>query len=216
MSAPSPRRPKRGKRVQHARDQDASIFAGILEDLVHRVPGAVAAALVDADGETVDYWSSADPFDVKIAAAHLRIVLHDIAGRFGAGRYVIVRGSRRSLFARSLPDSYALVVTLRRRAGFTASTRAFDACELALCREAGWPLPTSLHRWLPVEVACDRRGRPSSFRPRERAAPQPVHVLGAVVGIGPREKGFRVRLESGAELTIVRESGGFWYADEPH
>jgi hypothetical protein len=37
-----------------------------------------------------------------------------------------------------------------------------------------------------------------------------VEVLGALV----TERGFRVRLDTGVELTIVREAGGFWYADD--
>ena len=33
------------------------------------------------------------------------------------------------------------------------------------------------------------------------------------VGIA-RELGYRVRTPSGLEFTLVREPGGFWYADE--
>jgi hypothetical protein len=38
--------------------------------------------------------------------------------------------------------------------------------------------------------------------------------MGAVMGLGPREKGFRVRLPSGAEMMLVRERLGQWFADE--
>jgi hypothetical protein len=41
-----------------------------------------------------------------------------------------------------------------------------------------------------------------------------VDVLGALVGLGPRERGFRVRLPSGHEMTLVRERLGQWFADE--
>jgi hypothetical protein len=42
---------------------------------------------------------------------------------------------------------------------------------------------------------------------------QRIEVLGRVMGLG-RELGYRCRLRSGAELTLVREPAGTWYADE--
>ena len=38
--------------------------------------------------------------------------------------------------------------------------------------------------------------------------------MGAVVGLAPRERGFRVRLPSGHEMMLVRERLGRWFADE--
>jgi hypothetical protein len=38
--------------------------------------------------------------------------------------------------------------------------------------------------------------------------------MGQMVGLRPREKGFRVRLPSGAEMLLVRERLGRWFADE--
>src|ERR1700730_10328586 len=61
------------------RDQEASTFAAILNDLVVRLPGAFAAALVDGEGETVDYGGKVDPFDAKINAAHWRLVLAELS-----------------------------------------------------------------------------------------------------------------------------------------
>ena len=210
--------------IEHDRDQGHSAFTAILAELVSRIPGAFAAAVVDADGETVDYYGRADPFEVRIAAAHWRIVLGQIASTslLGRTRSVLVRGTRKSFILCPLPDAYALVVVLRRRAGFTASSRALICCERALCREAGWhprAAATSLEHWFPVSVECDRRRRPKRVRAQETAAsagvPHGVEVLGAVMGLRMREAGFRVRLDSGVELTLVRESGGFWYTDDP-
>jgi hypothetical protein len=42
-----------------------------------------------------------------------------------------------------------------------------------------------------------------------------VEVLGAVMGLSVRERGFRVRTAQGAELMLVREPNQRWYADEP-
>ena len=40
-------------------------------------------------------------------------------------------------------------------------------------------------------------------------------VLGAVMGLSVRERGFRVRTASGSELMLVKEPHRRWYADEP-
>jgi hypothetical protein len=207
------------------RDTEASAFASILEELVERLPGAHGAALVDAEGECVDcsgrpVQGSEDwVFDLKVAAANFAIVLAD-AVRLLAARTLIVRGARKSFVARALSDGYAVVVVLGRRAGFTASRRALDLCERALALEAGWPLATGV-RWYPVRVECEGK-TPSGVAAHAAgvqgsAAPRihPVEVLGALVSADARERGFRVRLDTGIELTIVREAGGFWYADDP-
>jgi hypothetical protein len=191
---------------------DVTAFAKILGDLVTRIPGAFACALVDLGGETVDYAGLGDPFDVKVAAAHLRILLNDLEeyGALGSPRWIVIRGARRSFVARRLPEGYALVVLLRRRAGFTASERAFAACERELAAEAGWDSGVAGTRWFPVVVETTSRGRPM----RVGAPPVAVDVFGKVVGLPRAERGFRVRTATGGELTLVREAGNTWYADE--
>ena len=191
---------------------EATAFATILNDLLRRLPGAFACALVDLGGETVDYAGVGDPFDMKVAAAHVRIVLNDLEElrSLGVPRWIVIRGEKRSFIGRRLPEGYALVVLLRRRAGFTSSERAYAVCERALAAEAGWTVPSSRQAWFPLEVCVDRRGRPTVVG----TPPVRVDVLGAVMGLPGREKGFRVRLATGSELTVVREAGRVWYADE--
>ena len=96
--APSSKRPVRPSRRPPARDMDATAFARILHDLIARLPGAFACALVDLGGETVDYAGVVDPFDVKVAAAHMRIILNDLDeyGALGEPRWIVLRGERRS------------------------------------------------------------------------------------------------------------------------
>jgi hypothetical protein len=198
-----------------ARDMDASSFQHILSDLIGRIPGAYAASLVDAEGESVDYAGDVSPFDVRLAAAHWRIVLDDIArSTLGSARSLVVRGATKSFLAFALPDEYALVVLLRRRAGFASATRALSACVRALHLEAQWPLPRGTGNWFAVSVACDARRRPSAVSAPPAAA-HTVEVIGSVVGLPKRDRGFRVRLDSGKELTLVREPRNLWYADEP-
>ncbi len=202
-------------RPLHARDTDRTAFTQILTDLICRIPGAHSAALVDAEGETVDYTGKAPPFDVKIAAAHFRIVLSEMANERACSstRTLIVRAARKSFIVRVLPDTYAIVVLLGRRAGFSP-TRALDACERALAAEAGFPL-RALGKWTPVVVECDARLRPQLVAGTPGQLGAAVEVLGAMKGLPAGERAFRVRLETGAEVLLLRERGGAWYSEEP-
>jgi hypothetical protein len=203
-----------------ARDTDATPFTAILQAFLDRVPGAYAAALVDSQGETVDYTGRGDPFDLRVAAAHLQLVLQGVArfGALGEPRWIVVRGVRKSVAATALPDGYALALLLHARSAFSTSTRALRACMRALAGEAGWKLPLDKRAWYPVLVETDGRGRPIAVRGETSGAAEPsteaAEVLGVLTGLSVRERGFRVRMASGGELTLVREPGGRWYADE--
>ena len=208
----------KSSRAAAPRDMDASPFSAILGALIARIPGAYAAALVDAIGESVDYAGKVDPFDIKVAAATWCIVLRDfetVPNLAGVRTTLVMRGTRQSVIARSLPEHYAVIVLLRRRAGFAPSARALSACEHALAREANWTLEDEL-AWFAVTVECDARRRPVSIV--YGGLEEPVEVLGTVRGadfsLGPHERGFRVRLASGPEITIIREPGDYWYAEE--
>jgi hypothetical protein len=195
------------------RDQDESAFSTILLELLRRVPGAIGAALVDVDGEAVDYAGRLSPFDMKVAAAHFRILIDDVArSRLGEPRAIVCRGARRTYHARCLPEGYALVLAFSRLGGFVPAERAFIACERALAAEAAWP-KVKQPFWLGVEVELDARKRPVTVRAGQTTSM--VEVLGALVGLRRGERGFRIRLvPSGHEVNLVRERGG-WYVDEP-
>lgn len=198
------------------RDQHESAFTAILHNLVRRVPGAVAAVLVDRDGETVNYWGLLEPFDVKLAAAHWRIVLNDLRaqGALSTATNVVIRASRRSFVVAALPEDYALVLVLRRGAGFSGWRRAIPISIRALADEAGWVANRQPRgRWFPVRVTVNGQRKPTAVLSGGRF--RPVVILGSVVGVATgREKGWRVRLDSGLEATLVREAGGSWYADD--
>lgn len=210
--APRGRTPKAPR--SHTRDQAPSTFASILEKLLAHIDGARAAVLVDFEGETVDYAGAGDPFEIKIAAAHWLIVLSEMRrpplDPMGGLRKIIVRSEKRSFIVRRLHDEYALVVVLHPKAAFAASERAMVEAEIALAREAGWR--RGAHAWHVVEVDTDRDVRPLRIRVGE--AWQEIEVIGMVVGLGTRERGFRVRLLSGAEMMLVRERNGRWFSDE--
>jgi hypothetical protein len=199
-----------------ARDQRESAFAAILAALVKRVPGARAAALVDRDGETVDYSGILDPFDVRLAAAHWRLVFDDVSRQRSCRsvRWLCLRASGASYLVHDLPEDYALVLVLARAAGFFGWRRAVSSCAGALAGEAGWDGRRVEPQWFPALVTSDERRRPTTIRIAGRATP--VEIVGTVAnGLARRERAWRVRLDTGIEATLVREPGGMWYSDEP-
>jgi hypothetical protein len=194
------------------RDQGESAFSPILVDLVARMPGARAAALVDIEGETVDYAGRSTPYEVRLAAAHWRIVLQRTQEQTSLRntRTLAVRGARRSFVIYALPKSYALVVMLSCGAVLGAWRRILPACARRLAEEAGWPQP-EWASWHSVDVGADERRRPVSIR--IAGSPVAVEILGSLAdGVAKDEHGWRVRCDQ-EEVTLVREPGGFWYSD---
>jgi hypothetical protein len=210
-----------------SRDQHESAFASILRLLVARVPGARAAALVDCLGETVDYAGGTSPFELRIAAAYWRIVLVEAEAQRSLDglRWIAVRAAKRSYLVCALPDGYALMVALTRAAGFVGWERAVATCARALGEEAGLGWMGAVRApWFPIDVVADTQRRPRAVRMGGRV--HPLEILGTLVpdasveggrtvaGALRRERGWRVRLDSGVEATVIREPGGAWYADE--
>jgi hypothetical protein len=200
-----------------SRDQEESTFGAILARLVAAVAGAHAAALVDAEGETVDYAGSLDPFELKVAAAHWQIALAEIAtqAELPRTRQLTIRARRRSYVVRCLEEGYTIVLVLHPRAGFAASERALQEAHARLCSEAGFSEPPRAGRWFGVEVEPEPNDRARPARLHLANGWAPVEVMGSLVGLRPRERGFRVRLPNGAEMMLVRERLGRWFADEP-
>ena len=77
------------------RDESDTAFTPILRQVRSAVPPVLVAAFVDSQGECIDYVSSIDPYDAKVYAAHL-LVLMDA-----------VRESRAKL---GLPDAVGLEI----------------------------------------------------------------------------------------------------------
>ncbi|HWA73332.1 MAG TPA: hypothetical protein VG937_13395 [Polyangiaceae bacterium] len=204
-----------------ARDQLASPFSAILQRLCESC-GAQAAALVDAEGETVDYAGRVAPFDARVAAAEWRLVLAEIEASkvFGwtATRELLVRAGRRSFAAWALADGYAIVLILPRHA-FRVSRRALAVAAAELELEAGLDSrPTKERvRWLEVKVLTDER---DPRRPRavwQNGAWCAVTVLGRFQSsdLGRSEVGYLTRFDSGAEGLLIREPLGNWFCGEP-
>jgi hypothetical protein len=206
------------RRRQGTRDQTPSEFTNILDRLLRSVAGGRAAAMVDYEGETVDYAGAFDAFDIKVAAAHWQLVWGEINDetRIGPLCQLIVRARKQSYIVRRIHPSYLLVIVLHPRAAFAASARAVEEAERLLCAEAEFDAPKVQLRWYGVDVRTAKAARSRPLSVRVGARWEPVEVIGAIVGLGRREKGFRVRLSGGVELLLVRERFGAWFADEQH
>ncbi len=197
------------------RDQDASPFSHILVELCEAT-GSKCAALVDQEGETVDYAGRGDPFDIRILAAEWRLVLLQIqmSDKLGTVRELMVRAKNKSFWIEAFPHGYALVVEMGRRST-SLSARALSQARRDLCHEAGFELGDSTQEvWTRVLVQ-EEQG--VSRRPVAMALDQEslyVTVLGRVSGEARSERGFRVRLSTGEERTLVREPLGHWYLEE--
>ncbi len=209
------------QRTLTGRDQAASAFGGILLKLCDSV-GCSMAALVDAMGETVDYAGTHDPFDIRVAAAEWQLVMKALQScpidGWHDAHQVLVRGSRKSFALIMLREGYAIVLELVTHS-FSVSHRAMGEAIRELCIEAGLEVPAGYAQdqgWTRVEV------KPSPFDERKPDAIWfaggwcPLELLGRYTNddLGAGEIGFRVRLITGAEVNLVRERLGRWYAED--
>jgi hypothetical protein len=202
------------------RDQALSSFSGILMSLCDAT-GALGVALVDREGETVDYAGYIDPYTLKVAAAEWRLVL-DVARavphpHYAATDGILVRGKKRSFAVVGLPDGYAFVVVLPRRS-FGLSERAVAEAARAVEIEASLGTPEETpasERWLRVEVRTAPGDRRRPVAVWLDGSWHPLVILGRHGGAVAtrREIAFRARLSSGQEFTLVREPPGQWFAD---
>ena len=205
---------ERARRPRVPRDQAESPFAVILEDLIALVPFARGAALVDFEGETVDYAGHLDPYELKVAAATWQIAVSEVCATSFAGfTQLVVRAARSSFVLRRVSDHYAVILVLHARAAFAVSDRALAEAETALATEAGWSRKNR-SAWFSVNVQTDVDAdqRPTSMLIAD--AWMPIEVMGMFVGFVDRERGYRVRLSSGVEMMLVRERNGIWFCDE--
>jgi len=206
---------------RYTRAEDETGFTLILRRHVDATPGALGAALVDSEGEAVDYaGDTIDPWDLKIAAAHWRIVLSDInRGKLteqgGSTMRLMVLTEKRGFVLTALPDGYALLSILKANAALGHADRSLDATLRALYREACWSAPPDAFRWHAIDVEIDPRARPHKIRVRHQWTP--VIPIGRVIaGLQPGEVGWRVDVPAAeCETTLVLGRDDRWYADLP-
>ncbi|HJK99086.1 MAG TPA: hypothetical protein RMF84_17820 [Polyangiaceae bacterium LLY-WYZ-14_1] len=217
MTGPSPSSPPASLRREAPRDQAESEFTPILRRLWARDETVLAVAFVDQEGECIDYCSSLDPFDAKIAGAHMLVVVAETAERLraldgGETQRVSLLGDEREILVRRLSEDYALVVvaapsTNHRQALHEGIEEAASALrQEAKIERPAWDLTAhSLHVQLRAAVGWPYA--PLSYLERGRRV-RVTEVLGRWVEAGGGSdgstiEGFRVRTAMGEELTLV-------------
>jgi hypothetical protein len=210
----------RRRRPGAARDQSDSPFSAILRRLCDDCR-VLAAALVDAEGETVDYAGVLEPYDIKVMAAEWRIVLAVVEESkiplLQGVSSMSVRARGRSYLIEAMPDGYAIALRLPRHS-FNVSRRALSQAVRELGHEAGIELPearTQLN-WARVLVRtphADDKLRPDAIWLGDRWSP--ITILGRYQArdLLRSERGYLARLVTGAEVFLVREPLGVWFID---
>lgn len=210
----------RRRRPGAARDQSDSPFSAILTRLCDDCR-VLAAALVDAEGETVDYAGVLEPYDIKVMAAEWRIVLAVVEESkiplLQGVSSMSVRAKGRSYLIEAMPDGYAIALRLPRHS-FNVSRRALSQAVRELGHEAGIELPearTQLN-WARVFVRtphADDKLRPDAIWLGDRWSP--ITILGRYQArdLLRSERGYLARLVTGAEVFLVREPLGVWFID---
>jgi predicted regulator of Ras-like GTPase activity (Roadblock/LC7/MglB family) len=200
------------------RSHSESAFAQILERFRRSVPGCHAVAFVDYEGEAVDIAGNGDEFDVKVSGAHWLVVCAEIGAlSVGGVKQIQMSGKKRSFHVKALPEGYILVVIMGTRGAFSVSERALNECAYQLSKEAHFDEMPPKPAWVHVDVIPPgpRNARPVQARGSGGSRWHEVEVLGVMVGLGERERGFLVRLDNGAEMTLLREPLGRWWSDQP-
>jgi len=211
---------RRGHGTEGPRDQVESGFTPVLRELWTNHEAIFAAVFVDGEGECVDYCSSIDVFDAKVAAAHMVVVVAEMVDRivrvgFGQSRELQLIGDARDIVVRRVNDEYSLVVVLRAGGVTSGVLHGIDLAVDALRKEGAIPPP----RWEPRAARLEVEIRAAvgwDYAPQtllhEGKRIEVSGVLGRWVDGG--EGGlvcFRVRTREGKELTVAHDAeGGGW------
>ena len=200
-------------RVEAARDQAESAFTAILRRVYEAVPAVLAALFLDTEGECIDYVAAIEPYEAKVAAAHMHMLLNGM----GLPRSTSVTGetfgfelvsAEREVWVRRFCAEYVLVVLLE---------RGFDPSEL---RDAVATAGREFRQEAGLETPPWERRERLSVRLRASAAyryaPCGFSLAGERVGIAavlgrwtepgdPSWVCFRVRTQQGEELTLAHD-----------
>lgn len=115
-------------------------FESILKDLVHTVPGAVGAIVVDWEGEAVQEYSYCDSYDIRFVAAHKGIVLARLRethadNQGGEIEEVVVTSERQVLLIGAVDRDYSLVLQAERSCPIGLASFRFQAALARLKKE---------------------------------------------------------------------------------
>jgi len=203
-------------RTEAARDQTETAFTAILRHIFAAVPALLSAVFVDVEGECIDYVAAIDPYEAKVCAAHMHMLLETLrrtrlAPQIGDSYALELVTSEREIWVRRVGDDYVLVALL---------TRGFDRSELADAltragREFRAEVGIEPHAWEGRERLSVRlRASPGwSYAPEGFSVDGDRHAIAAVLGRwteqarsdAPQFVCFRVRTQEGQELTLAHD-----------
>jgi hypothetical protein len=203
-------------RTEAPRDLVESAFTSILRRVFESVPAVSAAVFVDQEGECIDYVAAIEPYDAKVAAAHMHMLLKRMRGerlapRLGETFAFELVSAAREVWVRQFCDEYVLVVLLL--PGFDASELR-DAVAIAgreFRDEVGLATPAwEVQERLSVHV---RASAGWDYAPAGFSLGSTRHTIAAVLGrwTEPARPGetsrvcFRVRTQHGEELTLAHD-----------
>jgi predicted regulator of Ras-like GTPase activity (Roadblock/LC7/MglB family) len=208
------------RRQEAPRDQAESAFTAILRRLWDQLPPLLAAAFVDTEGECIDYISRIDPYEAKVSAAHMHMLLGEVAASFlkiEAGRTfsLEIEASQREIWVQRVGEEYLLVAV------FTAgSERAQREAAIALaCAEFRHEVGLQAPPWEKSRQRLSVRVRPATgwrYAPETYSDGGVRVTITDVIGrwteaggvMGDELVCFRVRTEEGRELTLVHDPDG--------
>ena len=198
------------------RDQSETGFTPILRRLLYREDGVLAAVFVDGEGECVDYCSALPPFDAKVNAAHLLIVMTELSAtlldRAGQSWMLEVQASERDLIIRRVDDDYLLVLVTKPRVMNQRVVSAIEKAVVQLRQEAQVETPS----WEPYGgslIVETRRAEVWPYVPSALIQDEVRVGIEDVIGRWTEGTGqqrrvcFRVRTEKGEELTLMHRQG---------
>jgi hypothetical protein len=124
------------------RDLQKTGFTAALRSMAAEVPGLLAVAFCDEEGEIIDYHSYLAPFDTKLTGAVLGIVLATVTREAphlcrGGVREVLIETDQHVLFARRTFGDYFLAGVLARDGVLGKLLAALDSVEARVVAEAG-------------------------------------------------------------------------------
>ncbi len=207
------------------RDRAESDFTPILRGLLALGRGAVGeVALVDAEGECVDYCAASEPDEARLVGACLEVALRGVVPpvrRLGGGRTLAlhVQGERAELAVARVDEEY-LLAARSAPDGMTQSwLEALERAARGIRQMAGLSAPP----WEAGREGLRVRLRAADGTPGWLWLGGRLERIEAVVGrweegpgaTGEPLFGYRVRTRRGAEHTVLYEPGtGRWYLGE--
>jgi hypothetical protein len=213
------RSPAIGLSVMPARDMDASPFSRILGEFLTLHRGVTGAALVDHDGETVDYSGKIEAYDLRVLGAVMQVteraIGEAVAERAGPLRAFAFGSPSKVFIYCTLQDGYGLALQGPPDCVFEPDSKAVRYVAHLLSLEAGWASSAPMGLWHRAAVELDAAKKPCKLHqvhdtPGEGALG--LDVLGTF--LDGEDWGARIRLSNGAECNIAQDIDGVWYVDE--